>query len=124
MEGHIAHVQEVVCEVFLDHIALIAAADHKLFDSMGAKDLEDVPEDRLAADFHHGLGLEVGFFADAGAKATSKDYSFHGLMVFSERVQEVIGSRCRGSSWAESLPASSSQYPSRQRTAKSHNSLK
>ena len=76
MKGHIAHVQEVVSEILLDHIAFVATADHKLIDAVGAKDLEDVPEDRLAADFHHGLGLEVGFFADAGAKATGEDYGF------------------------------------------------
>ena len=78
VEGHVAHVQEIVGAVFLDHITLIAAADHKLIDAVGTEDLEDVPEDRPAADLHHRLGLEVGFITDAGAEATRQDHGFHG----------------------------------------------
>ena len=77
MKGHIAHVQEVISEIFLDHIALVATADHKLIDAMSAVDLEDMPENRLPADFHHRLGFEVRFLADAGAKAPCQDHCFH-----------------------------------------------
>ena len=77
MKGHIAHVQEVIGEILLDHIALVTAADHKLVDAMGAIDLEDVPKDRLATDFHHWLGFQVRFFTDAGAKAPSQNHGFH-----------------------------------------------
>ncbi len=71
MKGHIAHVEEVVSKIFLDQVALIAATDNKFIDAVGAVDLEDVPKDRLAADLHHRLGLEVSFFADASTKASS-----------------------------------------------------
>jgi len=80
VKGHIAHVQEVVGKIFLDQIAFVAAADYKLVDPMGAVDLQNVPEDRLAADFNHRLRLEVGFFADARAEAAGENYCFHGCM--------------------------------------------
>ena len=53
MEGHIAHVQKVVSEVLLDHITLVAAANHECKDAMGLVDVEDMPRDRLAADLHN-----------------------------------------------------------------------
>ena len=49
--------QEVVGEVFLDHVALVAAADHEVIDAVGGVDFHDVPENRLAADLDHRLGL-------------------------------------------------------------------
>ena len=67
VEGHVRHVQEVVGEILLDHIALVAQADDEIVDAVGGVDFHDVPDDRLAADFDHGLGLQVGFLADAGA---------------------------------------------------------
>ena len=73
MKADIAHVQEIVSEIFLDHVPLRAAADDKLVDAMGAVELENVPEDWLAADLHHWLWFEVGFFADAGAEAARED---------------------------------------------------
>ena len=41
------------------------------------KDLEDVPENRPAADLHHRFGLDADFLANAGAEPTGKDYGFH-----------------------------------------------
>ncbi len=66
VEGHIGHVQEVIGEVLLDHIALVSAADHEIVDAMGGIDLHDVPQDRLAADLDHWLGLQVGLFGNSG----------------------------------------------------------
>lgn len=74
VEGHVGHVQEVVGEVFLDDIALVATADDEVLDAMGRVELHDVPEDRLAADLDHGLGLKVGFFRQSRTEAASQDY--------------------------------------------------
>ena len=49
VEGDVGHVQEVVGEVLLDHVALVAAADPDVVDAAGRVDLEDVPEERPAA---------------------------------------------------------------------------
>ena len=47
--------QEVIGEILLDHMSLVAATDHEFIDAVSAVDLEDMPKDRLAADFHHRL---------------------------------------------------------------------
>ena len=78
VESDVGHVQEVVGEVLFDHIALVAQADHEVIDSIVGIDLHDVPKNRLAADFDHWLGAQVGFFTDAGAKAPGEDDGFHG----------------------------------------------
>jgi hypothetical protein len=46
---------------------------------MSTEDLQDMPENRTAANLHHGLGLEVCFFADSSANATRQNYRFHDL---------------------------------------------
>ena len=79
VEGDVGQVQEVVGEVFLDHVALVAAADDEVVDAVGGVELHDVPEDRLAADLDHGLGLEVGFLGEARAETTGKNNGFHKL---------------------------------------------
>ena len=68
MESHIAHVQEVVGEVLLDHIALVAAADHKIIDAVMAVNLQNVPKNWPSPDLHHRLGLQVRFLADPRAE--------------------------------------------------------
>ena len=77
VEGDVGHVQEVVGEVLLDHVALVAAADHEVVDAVGGVHFHDVPQDRLAADFDHGLGARAGFFAESSAQATGEDDCLH-----------------------------------------------
>jgi hypothetical protein len=64
VEGHVRGMQEVVGEELLDHITLVAAADDELVDAVRRIALEDVPEDRLAADFDHRLGLDRCLFTE------------------------------------------------------------
>ncbi len=63
VEGHVRHVQEIVGEVFLDEVALVAAADNEVVDLVLGIDFEDVPKDRPAPDFNHRLGAKGGLFA-------------------------------------------------------------
>ena len=79
VEGEVRGVQEVVGEVFLDHVAAVTAADHEIVHAVRAVDLHDVPEDGLAPDLHHGLGFEMGFFGNPGAQSPGKDDGFHGV---------------------------------------------
>ena len=74
--GDIGHVQEVVGEIFLDDIALVAAADHEVVDAVRRVDLHDVPEDRLAADLDHRLGLQIALFGNASAKPAGQNDDF------------------------------------------------
>jgi len=77
-KGDIAHVQVIAGEVFLNHVPLIAAADHKLVDAMGGVDLKNAPEDWHATDLHHRLLLEVDFFTDASIKPAGENCGFPG----------------------------------------------
>jgi hypothetical protein len=55
-------VQDVTREVFLDEMALIAAADYEIIDSVGGVHLHDMPQNRFAADFHQGFWFHLRFF--------------------------------------------------------------
>lgn len=77
VEGDVGHVEEVVGEILLDQIALIAAADHEVVHAMGGIELHDVPENRPAADLDHRLRLEVGLFRDPSSQAASENDCFH-----------------------------------------------
>ncbi len=76
VEDHITHVQEIIGEILLDHIALIAAADHKFVDAKAALDLEDVPQNWPTTDFRHRLRPEMSLFANSGTQTTGQDYGF------------------------------------------------
>ena len=40
-------------------------------------DLHDVPQDRLAADFDHRLGTNIGFLGKPSSQATRQQYCAH-----------------------------------------------
>jgi len=85
-EGDIGLVQEVIREILLDHITLVATANHKIIHAMRRVDLHDVPEDRFASDLDHGLGLKVSFFGKARSEATGENDCFQFLysQIFSD----------------------------------------
>jgi len=64
---HIASVQKIIGEIFLDDATLIAAADDESVDAAVAVGLEDVSQHRLAAHLHHELGPQMGLFGQAGS---------------------------------------------------------
>jgi hypothetical protein len=53
----------IIQEEFLDLIALIAKANHEIPDAVQGVAFHDVPQNRPAADFHHGLWAELRFRA-------------------------------------------------------------
>jgi len=87
VEGDIAGVEEVVREVFLDHIALIAATYNEIVDTMRGIDFQNVPENRKAADLHHGLGANGGFFADPSAEPSGQNNSLHCFSYFTQEIE-------------------------------------
>ena len=74
-------VQEIVREIFFDDVLLIACANNEFVVAVMTVQLHDVPENGLAAQFHHRLWLELAFFADAGSIAAGEDKSFHKLIL-------------------------------------------
>ena len=77
VERHVGGVQEVVREVFLDDVAFVAETDHEIVDSVMGVDFHDVPQDGLAANFDHRLGLQVRLFTYASAKPARENDCFH-----------------------------------------------
>ena len=69
--------QEIIREIFLDDVALVAEADDELRDAEGRVELHDVPEDGLRADLHHGLRARVRFLGDARALAAGENHALH-----------------------------------------------
>ena len=57
--------QEVVLEILLDHVPLVAGADDEFVNPMGGVDFHHVPEDRVTADLDHRFWPQVGFFTQA-----------------------------------------------------------
>ena len=82
IEGHVGAMEVVVGEVFLDDIALVAAADDKVVDAMGRIDLHDVPQDRAAADFHHRLRDADRFLGQPGSKTAGQNDALHQIHSF------------------------------------------
>jgi hypothetical protein len=86
-------------EVFLDHETLISAADNEIIQSVCGIYFHDMPEDRLAADFDHGLGPIIGFFGEPSPHTTCEDNCFHlgVLIIISNDTHGIaMGSPCVG----------------------------
>src|SRR5258708_5409468 len=83
VKGHIRGMQEVVGEVLLDDVALVSATDDEVIDAMLGVNLQNVPENRTAANLDHWLGTNYRFFREARADAASEDDCFHSLDVCS-----------------------------------------
>ncbi len=62
VERDVRSVQEIISKVLFDYIPFVTTADYEIIDSVGRISLEDVPKNRLAADFNHWLGSGTGFF--------------------------------------------------------------
>ena len=56
IDGDIRIMQEVIREVFLDIISLIAQTNNKFAHALSAKALHDMPQNRFAANLDHRLG--------------------------------------------------------------------
>jgi hypothetical protein len=80
VEGNVRHVQAIIGEVFLDHVALEAAADDEIAYAVGIVELHDVPEDRPAANLDHRLRPQMCFLGNARSQTASENDGFHRLL--------------------------------------------
>jgi hypothetical protein len=64
--------QEIVGEIFLDHVSLVPAANDEIIEAIGRIDFHDMPEYRTTSYLYHGLGPYAALFADPGAESTGK----------------------------------------------------
>jgi len=79
VEGDVGGVKKIIGEVLLDDVALVAAADDEIVDAVRGVELENVPENRQAADLNHRLWAKRGFFADSGTETACENNCFHPL---------------------------------------------
>jgi hypothetical protein len=70
--------QEIIREIFLDDVALVAAADHEVVGAVRRVELHDVPEDGLAADLDHRLRLQIALFGYPSAQPPGENDDLHG----------------------------------------------
>ena len=49
----------VIGKILFNYVSLVATADNKFGYPMGTENLQDMPEDWLASDFYHWLGLQM-----------------------------------------------------------------
>ena len=77
IEGDVGGMQEVVGEVLLNDVTLVATADDEVIDAVAGVDLEDVPKNGQATDFDHGFGPDGGFFTDPGAETACEYHCLH-----------------------------------------------
>ena len=69
--------QEIVGEIFLDDVTLVAAANDEVMDAVERVSFHDVPKDRLATDFDHGFWSSGGFLAYPRSQSTREYDCFH-----------------------------------------------
>ena len=95
IEGYVGLVQEIIGEILFDQKTLIAAANDEFVDPVGRVNFHDVPQDRPTTDFYHRLGLEHGFFAEAGTEAAGQDNGFHArrssMVGYDDTVSGTVG---------------------------------
>ena len=58
IDGEVGDMTEIIVKILFDDITLVTAADDEFVDAVTGERLHDVPQDRLSADFYHGLGYQ------------------------------------------------------------------
>src|SRR5271170_3146792 len=79
VKGYVRLVQEIVLEVLLDDVPLVAKANNKVINSLSGVYFHHVPNDGHSAHFNHRLRLDVSLFRESRAQAASKYYRFHSV---------------------------------------------
>ena len=68
IKGNVRTVQIIVRKIFLNHMALVAAANDEVIKAKAGIILHYVPQNGLLSYGNHRFGLQVALFADAGAQ--------------------------------------------------------
>lgn len=61
MYGQIALTGVVIGKVVLDHLTLVSQRQYEVVEIMALVDFQNVPENGMPIDFHHGLQFNWGF---------------------------------------------------------------
>src|ERR1700683_3097601 len=108
IERHVGLMQKVIRKVLLDHVALVSKTHDELVDAERRVQFHDVPEDRLRADFQHGLRPAARFLGDARALAAGENDAFHTPRLLRARYCAI----CASENLTMSSPAACARYQS------------
>ena len=70
VEGYVRIMQEVVREILLDNVLLVAGQDDEIVVAVARVVLHDVPEDRHLPDLDHRLRTEMRLLGNTGSETT------------------------------------------------------
>src|SRR5262249_48705995 len=87
MKCNVRHVDEIIGEILLDKIALVAQANDELIDTMRTVYFHDMPKNGTPTDLDHRLRSNRGLFGKARSKASSQDNRLH----HSSRARKCLG---------------------------------
>jgi hypothetical protein len=76
-EGKVTLHHPVVKKVLLDQMAFVAEAEYEFLKAVMGIDLHDVPENRLATDFHQRFWPELRLFPQPGSHPPAQNDNFH-----------------------------------------------
>src|SRR5262249_4587715 len=110
VDRHVRRVEEVVGEILLDDVTFVAEAHDEIVEAVRRVSLHDVPENRLSADLHHGLGAHGRFFRKAGPESAGEDDYLHSVL------RSVTGARYQNSEGVTTTAACGPRHPSSIRT--------
>lgn len=79
VDRDVGGVQEVIGEIFLDQITLVAKADDEIVHPVGRIDFHDVPKYRHTADLDHRLRTHRRFLAEPRPEASCQNNRLHRL---------------------------------------------
>jgi hypothetical protein len=82
---------KIIAEEILDHLALVAKAEHELVKAALGIDLHDMPQNGAVADGHHRFGAVFGFLPQTGAFSSAQDDDFHIFRFKSKKRQDNDG---------------------------------
>src|SRR5262245_52794258 len=74
IDGHAAAEHVIIVEVALDDITAEAKRDKKFLETVFRVVTHDVPEERIATDFDHGLRFHFRLFYEPGSKSAGEQH--------------------------------------------------
>jgi len=90
IDRNVALMQEIVREIFLDHIPAITKKDHKIVEAEPGIDFHNMPKYWPAADLNHGFGSYIGLFAEPRSFSARQYYDLHGTAPFTRQIKSFM----------------------------------
>ena len=77
VDAEVAAQLVILDEVALDRVTAVPERQHELLEAARGVVVHDMPQDRPAADLHHGLRPQLGFFAEPRPETAAENHNLH-----------------------------------------------